>query len=471
MNIQTKGPPIPRLLLLLLLAAVLIGVAPSLSAADYISTTDKYAWTENAGWTNFRPLYGGVTVNPNYLRGYAWHQNLGWLKLGANGSGPYLNTTATNWGVNRDIAGNLSGYAWSEGWGWGKFNPTSGGVKIDPTSTVFNGSAWAENFGWVSFQNSTGAPVPYRVALASTNSNISTTAKLAWAENAGWVNLRPLHGGVTVNPNYLTGYAWHENLGWLKLGSETGGPYLNTSPSNWGVNRDQVGNLWGYAWSEGWGWVKFNPTGGGVSIDPASGAFSGTAWAENFGWISFQNQPGAPITYGVGLASYTLKLLFSGNGGGSVTSANPPFSCNTDCSKTFLDITPLTLSAAALQYALHDSWTGCDTVTGADCGLTLDRDRTTTVTFTKDTSHTARIDGATPTYYLTLQAAYDHAVAGNAIQVWGIDLSEMLVCGNSIQVRILGGYDQQYQNRSGATSVRGLIIGKGTVTVDSLVIR
>ena len=470
MNIPAKGPPGRQFIRWLLFTVALIGIAPVIAAADYISTIDKYAWTENAGWTNFRPLYGGVTVNANYLTGYAWQQSLGWLKLGANGSGPYLNTTATNWGVNRDGAGNLSGHAWSEAWGWVKFNPATGGVKIDPVSGVFSGQAWAENFGWVSFQNSTGAPVPYRVALMS-SSNISTTAKLAWAENAGWVNLRPLHGGVTVNPNYLSGYSWHENLGWLKLGSDAGGPYMNTSPTNWGVNRDQAGTLWGYAWSEGWGWIKFNPTGGGVSIDPTTGAFSGMAWAENFGWVSLRSQSGAPIAYGVGLASHTLNLVFNGTGGGSVISANPPFSCNTGCTKTFLDITPLTLTAEASQYSILDGWAGCDTVSGAKCNLTLDRDRTTTVTFTKDTSNTARIDGLTPTYYSTLQAAYDHAGNGNTIQVWGIDLAETLVCGNSIQVKIMGGYDQQYVNRPGVTTVRGLTIGKGTVTVDRIIIR
>jgi hypothetical protein len=304
-----------------------------------------------------------------------------------------------------------------------------------------------------------------------TAATISTTAKIAWAENAGWTNHRPLHGGVTVNSNYLSGYAWHENLGWLKLGSDAGGPYLNTSTTNWGVNRDQAGNLWGYAWSEGWGWVKFNPSGGGVSIDPATGAFSGYAWAENFGWVSFRSQTGATVTYGVGLASYTLDLVFSGTGGGSVTSATPSFSCNTNCQQTFLDVTPLKLTAAASQYSLFGGWQGCDTTSGADCNLNLDRDRTTTVTFTKDTTHLARIDGPTPAYYPKLQAAYDHAVSGDTIQVWGIDLGENLLCGNGIQVKIMGGYDQQYQNRNGVTVVRGLTIGKGTVTVDRIVIR
>jgi hypothetical protein len=55
--------------------------------AGTISSTDKYAWSENTGWLNFAPSTGGVTVNPGYLAGYAWQQNIGWIKLGADGGG------------------------------------------------------------------------------------------------------------------------------------------------------------------------------------------------------------------------------------------------------------------------------------------------------------------------------------------------------------------------------------------------
>ena len=302
---------------------------------------------------------------------------------------------------------------------------------------------------------------------------ISTTNKYAWSETAGWTNFRPLFGEVTVNSSYLSGYVWQQNLGWLKLGATGSGPYQNSTATNWGVNRDSAGTLSGYAWSEGWGWVNFNPSGGGVSIDSVTGAFSGMAWAENFGWISFQSSSGASVAYGVGLATYTLKLIFNGNGNGtgSVTSVNPPFSCNTGCTKTFLEINPLTLTADASQYSNFGNWAGCDTVTGTGCDLTLDRDRTATVTFTLNPAYKTRIDKSPPAYYSTLQEAYKAALTGNIIQVWGIDLAETLVCKNNTQVRIIGGYDQQYLTRPGMTTMHGLTISQGMVTVDRIVIR
>jgi len=471
MYIPTVVPPVIRFIRWLLFVTALVGAGPGMISAEYISNRDKYAWSESTGWTNFHSLYGGVTVYSNYLSGYAWHENLGWIKLGADGSGPYLNTTTTNWGVNRDVAGNLSGYAWSAGWGWIKFNPATGGVTIDAATKNFSGFAWAENFGWINFKNLPGAPVSYQVTLLTT-SNINTNAKMAWAENAGWMNLRPLSGGVIISANYLSGYAWHENLGWIKLGSaDASGSYMNSTTTNWGVNRDLVGNLSGYAWSEEWGWINFNPSGGGVNIDPETGAFSGYAWAENFGWISFRSQSGAQVAYGVSLITYTLNLVFSGTGSGSVSSTSLMVSCNTNCKKTFMDITSLKLTAAASQYSSFGGWQGCDTSNGADCNLTLDQDRTTTVSFNKDTEHVARIDGSTPAYFATLQAAYDNAGSSNIIQVWGIDLVETLTCGLSNIVTISGGYDQQFQNRNGTTIIRGLTISRGTVSVDRIVIR
>ncbi len=140
---------VAALLLGLLSAGPVMAVAPT--TYGNIIDTDKYAWSENAGWINFRPSYGGVTVYDDYLSGYAWAENIGWIKLGHD-SGPYLNTLPNNWGVNKDGSGNLSGYGWSETVGWINFNPTASQVTIDPATEVFDGYAWSENVGWISFK-------------------------------------------------------------------------------------------------------------------------------------------------------------------------------------------------------------------------------------------------------------------------------------------------------------------------------
>jgi len=173
---------------------------------------------------------------------------------------------------------------------------------------------------------------------------------------------------------------------------------------------------------------------------------------------------------------YTLTLTISGNGGGSVTSTSPSFSCNTGCTQQVAASTPLALTAAPAEFSLPGEWSVsgsvfCDSVNGAVCNMTMNNDRTVGIAFTRDTAHTARIDGATPVYYPILQQAYAAAATGNVIEVWGIDLGAGLTCGAATTVTIRGGYDQPYLNRSGLTSLHSLTIGKGTVTVDGIVVK
>lgn len=135
----------------------LLSIGPVVASEGNISPQDKFAWSENVGWQSYRPAYGGVTVHDTHLSGFAWAERLGWFKLGSDGGGPYGNTNATNWGVNRDGSGNLSGYAWCENAGWINFNPTYGGVTIDGVTGSFDGYAWAERFGWIHFKNASPA--------------------------------------------------------------------------------------------------------------------------------------------------------------------------------------------------------------------------------------------------------------------------------------------------------------------------
>ncbi len=136
----------------------------------------------------------------------------------------------------------------------------------------------------------------------SSAAGIDSAAKYAWSTNAGWINFNPSAGGdVAVYEDHLEGYAWAENVGWIRLGTHTGGSphtYENSAADNYGVNRDHSGRLAGYGWGANVGWINFAPTGGGVTIDPGTGAFAGYAWGENVGWISLKGGSGA-TAYGV----------------------------------------------------------------------------------------------------------------------------------------------------------------------------
>ncbi len=144
-------------------------IALTALADSNIDNTQKYAWSSQSGWVNFKPSHGGVTVYPDHLEGFAWSGNIGWISVGSytdGGTHHYANTAAHDWGVNNDGLGNLSGYAWSPKVGWINFNPTHQQVTINMTTGEFKGYAWAANMGWIhlsqppTYQVRANLPVP-----------------------------------------------------------------------------------------------------------------------------------------------------------------------------------------------------------------------------------------------------------------------------------------------------------------------
>lgn len=97
---------------------------------------------------------------------------------------------------------------------------------------------------------------------------ISDPYEYAWSNNVGYINFE----NVIVNSNSLSGYAWSANAGWI-----------NFAPAEGGVINDGEGNLSGFAWGENLGWINFS----GVTINPATGKFSGTANGALAGTITF----------------------------------------------------------------------------------------------------------------------------------------------------------------------------------------
>jgi hypothetical protein len=150
---------------------------------------------------------------------------------------------------------NIGGWAWNSNIGWISFNclnedcnNTNYGVNVDVDTGIFSGHAWSSSVGWISFDRSeTGAP-PGQPYLSGTY--------LADVNGAGLVN------------------------GWAKI--------LSMGADGWIKLR------------------KFSSDSGssyGVSINPATGDFSGWAWNANnngsgIGLISFNCTNESPACSG-----------------------------------------------------------------------------------------------------------------------------------------------------------------------------
>jgi len=128
-----------------------------------IDATNRYAWSENAGWIDFGSTAGNVHVTDSALTGYAWGENIGWISLNCSNTS---SCATVDYKISNNSEGTLTGYAWGENVGWIQFNPSAGGVTID-SSGNFSGYTWGENVGWISFNcsnTSSCATVSYYVA-------------------------------------------------------------------------------------------------------------------------------------------------------------------------------------------------------------------------------------------------------------------------------------------------------------------
>jgi len=114
----------------------IVDIARASTTDGTIDATNRYAWSENAGWIDFGSSAGNVHVTDAALTGSAYGENTGWITL----------DPPTYGGVTNDGDGTLSGYAWSENAGWIDFSNATIG-----SDGVFAGDAYGENIGWISF--------------------------------------------------------------------------------------------------------------------------------------------------------------------------------------------------------------------------------------------------------------------------------------------------------------------------------
>src|SRR5207244_3384039 len=75
----------------------------------------------------------------------------------------------------------------------------------------------------------------------------------------------------------------------------------------------------------------------------------------------------------------TLSVVPAGTG--SVSSSPPGISCGTDCSEPYDRGTVVTLTAAPGSGSTFNGWSGCDTVSGATCTVTMTAAKSVSATF------------------------------------------------------------------------------------------
>lgn len=92
-------------------------------------------------------------------------------------------------------------------------------------------------------------------------------------------------------------------------------------------------------------------------------------------------------------SSYSLTVSKSGAGTGTVTSSPANISCGATCSASFVGGTAVILTATPDAGSAFSSWSGCDSVSGATCNVTVNGTRTVTASFSSSGSAPVNLIG------------------------------------------------------------------------------
>ena len=153
-----------------------------------------------------------------------------------------------------------------------------------------------------------------------------------------------------------------------------------------------------------WGDGEFGALGAGTNASsptPVKMNATGMTWTSNDATVATVDATGAVIARGRGTATITatdpfgntgstvvtvrsmltLAVIRQGDGIGTVTSNPTGINCPTTCSASFVSDSQVTLTAAAGVDSLFTGWTGCDSVSGATCTVTMANARSVTAIF------------------------------------------------------------------------------------------
>lgn len=168
-------------------------------------------------------------------------------------------------------------------------------------------------------------------------------------------------------------------------------------------------------------------------------------------------------------ASYPLTVAFAGTGGGSVNGGVACVSGAT-CAAAQLELNAVvTLTASADSDSTFGGWSGCGSVSGSICTVTMSGAKTVTSTFVA--APKVKIMGGAS--YSLLSAAYAAAASNSVIQARSVLFDEgTLTLGRAVAVKMVGGYDTSFGSSPGRSFVKGkIVVRSGRLTVDSVTVR
>jgi DNA-binding beta-propeller fold protein YncE len=192
--------------------------------------------------------------------------------------------------------------------------------------------------------------------------------------------------------------------------------------------------------------------------------------ANGFGNLTVYGIDGGTTPGGQNQQTNALTVGVGGYGGGTVTS-NPVGISTTSGSQTavFNSGMSVTLYATPDANSIFAGWGGACSGTGA-CTVNLSSPRLITANF--DQVPMVKVDGPTPAYYPSIQAAYNATEDGSTVRILtrSGEYYETLSLDRNINLRIEGGYDINFTNTIGYSYLRGVVtLQQGTVILSNYI--
>ncbi len=133
--------------------------------------------------------------------------------------------------------------------------------------------------------------------------------------------------------------------------------------------------------------VTFNTAGASFTVTSATAIQATVPAGATTGPLSVTTPGGTATSANAFTVKVPLTATKAGTGSGTVTSSSsPPSPTQIDCGATCLAFydsgTVVTLTATPATGSTYDRWSGCDTVSGATCTVTMSAARSVTATFT-----------------------------------------------------------------------------------------
>lgn len=289
--------------------------------------------------------------------------------------------------------------------------------------------------------NRAATPVPVTgtgLTWTSSNPGVATinASGLATAVAAGTTTISAVDGfgGSASTTLTVTQPVQRATLSVLKQGNGTGN--VSSSPSGISCGAD-----------------CFEDYDVGTTVTLAEVPVSGSVFT---GWTGCDSvsgtsctvtmNAGRTVTATFGVQTFALQVDKTGNGGGTVTSSPAGITCGTDCSESYAGGTAVTLSASANGGSNFSGWTGCDSVSGPTCTVTMNDARSVTAGFNLSTF----------TLSVSKQGNGSGTVTSNPAGInCGADCSEPFASGTAVTLNAAVTAGSQFAGWTACDSVSG----------------